>query len=130
MKIMAELTIITETGMFHSACRCTYGNTVEWYGFAPVRKGSPLGPGAVHRDARDKLIKHSISFDFSESFLRNAINTAVQKYATKTYIVSVVDCVSFSADVARNVGLAVPLVNITPYGLIQILRVNSYTKLT
>jgi hypothetical protein len=41
-----------------------------------------------------------------------------------------VDCVSFSADVARNVGLAVPLVNLTPYGLIQILRVNSYTKLT
>jgi hypothetical protein len=24
----------------------------------------------------------------------------------------------------------VPLVNLTPYGLIQILRVNSYTKLT
>jgi hypothetical protein len=63
MRIMAELTIISETGMFYSACRCTYGGTVEWYGFAPIKKGSPAGPGAVHRDARDALINHSISFD-------------------------------------------------------------------
>jgi hypothetical protein len=80
--------------------------------------------------ATSPLINHSIPFDFSEGVLRNAINMAVGKYATATYVVSVVDCVSFSADVARNVGLAVPLVNLTPYGLIQILRVNSYTKLT
>ena len=125
---MAQLSIISETGMFHSLCRCTYGSKIEWYGFAPIKKGSPHGPGAVHREARPNLINPYISFEIQEPVLRRAIALVSKKYADATYTVTVKDCVSFSADVARAVGLAVPLVNISPWGLIQILRVNTYTE--
>jgi hypothetical protein len=130
---MAELAIISETGMFHSLCRCTWGvgmgAEVKWYGFAPIAKSSPHGPGAVHTEARPHLINHIITFDVDDFMLRQAIAIVVAKYANATYTVTVKDCVSFTADVAREIGLRVPLVNMTPWGLIQILRLyNSYTS--
>ncbi len=126
---MAELAIISETGMFHSLCRCTYGSDVKWYGYAPVIKSRPVGAGTVHTEARPKLINHLIAFDIQDAILQNAITDVSAKYANTIYVVTVHDCVSFSADVARAVGLAVPLVNMTPFGLIEILRVNRYTRL-
>lgn len=127
---MAELAISSETGMFHSACRCTFGATVQWYGFTPAKFRSPMGAGAVHTDARDSYINHLIAFDVPDATLKAAIAAACAQYETATYVLGVRDCVSFSADVARGAGLAVPLVNMTPYGLIQILRVNSYKSLS
>ncbi len=124
---MSELAIISETGMFHSLCRCTYVAEVDWYGFAPIQKGSPHGPGAVHREARPELINHIITFDVPELTLRAAMAEVSAKYAHAIYTVTVRDCVSFTADVARAVGLRAPYVNFTPWGLIQALRLyNAY----
>jgi hypothetical protein len=118
---MAELMFISETGMFHSACCCTWGNVVEWYGFKPQRHRSPAGQGFVDRSDRSAFINHSVKFDVKDVTLRAAIEKIAAKYANKTYAVTVCDCVSFTADVARAIGLKVPLVNITPYGFIQVL---------
>ena len=112
---MAELKFISETGMFHSACCCTWGNIVEWYGFKPRKHRSPAGQGFVDRTDRSAFVNHSVSFDVNDVTLRAAIRKVAGEYATKTYAVTVCDCVSFTADVARQVGLNVPLVNITPY---------------
>lgn len=127
---MGELAIISETGMFHSACRCTYGNVVEWYGFTPARARNPIAAGQVQVTDRTAYINHLIAFDVPEKLLKAAITAAVSQYRSATYILGVRDCVSFSAEVARGAGLAVPLVNMTPWGLVQILRVNSYKTLS
>ena len=126
---MAELMFISETGMFHSACRCTYGGRVEWYGFKPRVHRSPKGPGFVDRSDRSGFINHSITFEINEAALRAAVGRIAAKYAGETYVVTVCDCVSFTADVAREVSLRVPAVNITPYGFIQVLALwNKYAS--
>lgn len=128
---MAQLTIISETGMFHSACRCTWGDVVEWYGFKPQTNMAPAGKGMVDRKDRTASINHTISFTVEGALLRAAVEHVAQKYADKTYVVTVVDCVSFTADVARRCGLRVPRVNFTPYGLILTLALwNSYESMT
>jgi hypothetical protein len=53
---MAELMFISETGMFHSACRCTWGTVVEWYGFKPLKHRSPAGQGMVDRSDRSSFM--------------------------------------------------------------------------
>ena len=126
---MAELMFISETGMFHSACRCTWGGGVEWYGFKPRAHRSPAGPGMVDRSDRSAFKNHSISFDVNDALLISAVRAVAREYADRTYVVTVCDCVSFTADVARRVRLKVPSVNITPYGFIQILALwNSFER--
>ena len=128
---MAELMIISETGMFHSAVRCTWGTTVEWYGFKPKTHSAPAGAGMVDRSDRSALVNHSITFAVTDALLRVAIDQVANAYAGKTYVVTMCDCVSFTAEVARQVGLGVPRVNITPYGLIQLLAFwNTYQSKT
>lgn len=125
---MAELKIITETGMFHSACRCQWGSEVQWYGFKPQWHLWPVSPGYVDRSDRTALINHFISFDIDDGTLRSAVRRVSSDYRDATYGLMVKDCVSFSADVARAAGLRLPLVNITPAGFIAILAVwNTYT---
>ncbi len=125
---MAELMITSETGMFHSACCCTYATgTPAWYGFLPAKSRTPVSPGKVDRKNRKSLINHYVTFTVSEAILRSAIKSVTATYATKQYVLGVTDCVSFSADVARKCRLRVPAVNITPYGLIRLLAFwNSY----
>lgn len=124
---MAELMFISETGMFHSACRCTWAGAGEWYGFKPVEHRSPKGPGFVDRSDRSAFLNHSITFQVDDALLRAAVRNVSAAYASKTYIVTVCDCVSFTADVARQVRLKVPRVNISPYGFIKILALwNNY----
>jgi hypothetical protein len=118
---MAELFIISETGMFHSACRCTWGSTIEWYGFKPRKHLAPAGEGYVDRSDRSMFVNHSVAFQVDDPLLREAIRAVVPQYANKKYVVTVCDCVSFSADVARHARLRVPRVNITPYGFIATL---------
>jgi hypothetical protein len=128
---MGELTIISETGMFHSACRYTIGQKVSWMGFKPRTHRAPAGPGLVDTSDRTASINHTISFQVPDTVLMKAAQTVDAKYQPKTYILGVCDCVSLSADFAREVGLGVPLVNMTPYGLILILAAaNSYTQWT
>jgi hypothetical protein len=116
---MAELMFISETGMFHSACRCTWGSRVEWYGFKPRWHLAPAAPGFVDRSDRLVFINHSITFDVNDALLGAAVTTVASDYGHKTYVVTVCDCVSFTADVARRVGLIAPSVNILPYAFIQ-----------
>jgi len=118
---MAELTIISETGMFHSACRCTWNGVIEWYGFKPARHRTPVGAGMVDRSDRSAYINHSITFPINDTVLRVAVSRVAAQYAGKEYVLGVCDCVSFSAEVARQCALRAPLVNMTPYGLIQAL---------
>ena len=125
---MAHLVIISETGMFHSACMFDFGATREWYGFHPKTHGRPAGAGEVDRTDRTSFINHYIRFQLSTARLDESARMIERKYAKATYILGVRDCVSLSADVARVCGLTVPDLNFTPYGLIQILRVyNQYT---
>jgi hypothetical protein len=128
---MGELTIISETGMFHSACRYTIGQSASWIGFKPRTHRAPIGPGLVDTSDRTASINHTISFAVADTTLIAAANAVSALYLPKTYVLGVCDCVSLSADFARQVGLAVPAVNMTPYGLILILAAaNSYTKWT
>ena len=65
----------------------------------------------------------------SQLRLRSALTKVTRDYTGATYVLSVKDCVSFSADIARRAGLAVPPVNITPYGFLEILAVwNDYVS--
>ena len=119
---MAELKIITETGMFHSACQFTFSGDVQWRGFQPAVHRTPVSPGKVERTDRTQYINHFIRITVDEALLRTAMNVATTVYSTKTYTLGKVDCVSFSADVARSCLLRVPDVNMTPYGLIGMLK--------
>jgi hypothetical protein len=118
---MASLMFISETGMFHSACRCSWGGVPEWYGFKPKKHRAPAGAGFVDRSDRTMFINESVTFTINDSLLRAAITKVAADYASETYVVGVCDCVSFTADVARAAGLRVPLVNITPYGFLKVL---------
>ncbi len=126
---MGKLKIISETGMFHSACEVTIKSSVKWYGFKPATSMSPYSDGKIDTSDRSALINHYISFEVTDTILERAVQNTVAQYATKDYILGVVDCVSFSADLGRRCGLSMPLVNMTPYGFIEILKLsNTYTE--
>ncbi len=122
---VAELMIISETGMFHSACRCTFTDRVEWYGFQPAIHRMPICQGRVEREDRTKHINHRIVLEVDTHRLQIAIHKTTVEYRHKTYALGVIDCVSFSADIARQCGLRVPRVNLTPYGFIKWLSVQN-----
>ena len=126
---MAELMFFTETGMFHSACRCTWVGPCEWYGFKPRHHHAPEGIGFVDVSDRTASIKHAIAFDVNDALLRNAVRIVKAKYENAVYVLTVRDCVSFTADIARQAGLRVPRVNFTPYGFVEVLALwNRYTS--
>lgn len=82
----------------------TFDGLVEWYGFKPKTNMGPAGEGYVDRSDRTSQINYTVSLNVDDGILRAAINQAVNKYRGKTYVVSMVDCVSFTADLARNAG--------------------------
>lgn len=124
---MSDLMFISETGMFHSACRVGFGPSAHWFGFKPLEHRSPKGPGMVDKSDRSAFINHSITFDVNDAILQAAAARVAADYANKIYVVTVCDCVSFTADIARQCRLRVPAVNILPYGFIQTLALwNSY----
>jgi hypothetical protein len=126
---MAELLIISETGMFHSACRCTWGTKVQWFGFKPIEHRRPAGKGFVDTSDRTSQINHQISFTVNDTALLLAVDTVSKQYDGAEYILGVRDCVSFSADLAWNAGLTVAHVNMTPYGFILYLAArNEYLQ--
>jgi hypothetical protein len=122
---MAQIKFITETGMFHVACRCEIKGKVEWYGFKPIKSMEAVYPGYVDRSDRSALINHWVTFGIEDITLQNGVNAARSQYTGAIYAVGVKDCVSFAADVARKIGLKVPRVNMTPYGFIKILEVHN-----
>lgn len=126
---MAQLTIISETGMFHSACCCQFSAVTAWAGFKPKAHRAPAGAGIVDTSDRSAFMNHQITFDVDEGRLRTALTATTKQYTGSTYVLAMHDCVSFSADLARRVGLAVPLVNMTPWGFLETLGIwNSYVS--
>lgn len=125
---MAELTFITETWLPpHSACRCVWRGRTEWYGFKPRKHLHLVGQGYVDTGNKTSEINHYIVFEVDDFRLRMGVQKERAKYDGAEYILGARDCVSFSADVARQVGLRLPLVNMTPYGFLEILAVyNKY----
>lgn len=132
---MGKLKIISVTGaMPHSACFFDFADIKYqdgWRGFAPAAHRSPVGAGKVYTDDESGRINHSITFEVPDPTLLRACNSVTAQYSSRTYRVLICDCVSFSADVARECGLILPRVNMTPYGLIKILQAyNQYVEVT
>lgn len=132
---MGKLQIISVTGaMPHSACFFDYADITYrdgWRGFAPAAHHSPIGAGKVYTDDESGRLNHQITFEIPDTTLLQACNSVTAKYSSRRYIVTICDCVSFSADVARQCGLGVPLINTTPWGLIKILQAyNSYVSVS
>ena len=130
---MAQLMIISETGMFHSACFCTFESPAraEWYGFLPAVHRRPISDGKIDRTDRLGNRNHHILFNLRDVVLDKAIKAVVAEYSGRKYILSVSDCVSFSADLAKNCHLKVPIINMTPYGFIEVLSWwNDYVEFT
>jgi hypothetical protein len=119
---MAQIKFITETGMFHAACRCEIKGKVDWYGFKPIKSMEALYPGYVDKSDRTAHINHWVTFGVDDAVLQNGVNAVRSKYTGAIYAVGVKDCVSFVADVARKIGLRVEHVNMTPYGFIKSLE--------
>ena len=126
---MGFLSVTSEMGMFHSACLFETSGRQQWRGYHPSTHRSPVALAEIDRSNRDALVNHYIRFSIDDKVLDAALTGAERMYEGTEYILGVRDCVSFSADVVRMCGLAVPRVNMTPFGLVQILRVNDYTEL-
>jgi hypothetical protein len=128
---MGHLSVTSETGMFHSACLFEFDRPprLEWRGFQPAVARTPVSGGRIDRSNREANINHYIRFTVKDSILDLALAGIERTYSTLGYRLGVTDCVSFTSEIARLCGLIVPQVNMTPYGLVQTLRANSYTHL-
>lgn len=130
---MGKLKIISVTGAVpHTACHFDFGAFMYldcWRGFGPATHRSPMGRGKVYHDDESYRVNHGIVFEINDSVLSRACSSVTASYQNSFYTIGVSDCVSFSAEVARQCGLGVPAVNITPYGLIKILQLwNDYVE--
>lgn len=122
---MGYLTVITETGMFHSACLFEIGGggRQDWRGFHPARHRVPAGRGEIDTTNRQAYINHYSRFQVDDGRLQRALMAADTGWDHAFYALGIQDCVSFSSDVARACGLNVPPPPImTPYGLLVSLR--------
>jgi hypothetical protein len=118
---MAKLKFTSETGMFHSALCANLGDGDHWYGYGPVVRRSSVGAGQVHTDDRSAFINHEINFLVADAALKSAISITTNEFNGTTYAVGIHDCVSFTAQVARRVGLTVPATNFLPYSFLTAL---------
>jgi hypothetical protein len=130
---MGQLWIISVKGAVpHSACFFDYDSGSEndgWLGFGPATHRRPVSSGKIFTDDETYRLNHGIIFDVVDTVMSQAADQASEDYSSGPYILGVRDCVSFSSDVARYCNLNVPLINMTPYGLIQILAVwNVFVK--
>jgi hypothetical protein len=131
---MGQLWIISVKGAVpHSACYFDYAAENDkdgWLGFGPEAHRRPASAGKVYTDDETYRLNHGIIIEVEDTVLAQAAEKARKQYSSGPYVLGVRDCVSFSADVARYCNLNVPLINMTPYGLIQILAVwNKYEKI-
>ena len=132
---MGLLKFISVTGAVpHSACYLNYKDLKyadEWLGFGPGKHRTPIGMGKVFNDDESYRENHSITIQVNDERMYVAARKVVKSYTSDPYVLTVHDCVSFTADIARQCGLLVPAVNFSPYGLILILAVwNKYERLT
>lgn len=119
---------------FHSACHFEYDDLTYangWLGFGPSIHNMPVTTlGKVFTEDESARVDYGITLAVPDARLSQAARETKAQYSSEPYVVTVRDCVSFSADVARRCGLGVPVVfNFTPYGLIQSLAVwNPYER--
>ena len=134
---MGKLWIISVRGPVpHSAAYFDYESAQQadtWLGFGPAAHHSPgwpkSTPSKVFTDDETHRLNHGIIFKVPDNVMLAAAKEVTRMYTEKEYKVGVVDCVSFTADIAREVGLRTPLLNFTPYGLIEVLSYwNEYEK--
>lgn len=120
---MPHLTVISETGFFHSAVLLEFGGSLgkKWYGFKPNANKIPIWAGKLDRSNRTDYINHYIRYPITLTRLRQAERTILDTYGDAIYCLGVKDCVSLSADAAHAAGLRVTVANMTPYGLIYAL---------
>lgn len=114
---MGYLTVTSETGFFHAVCLLEIGqHTQAWYGFKPKQHRSPYGPGHIDTSNREENINHYARFEVKDVTLKAAIKKIVEgKYKNTEYVGSVVDCVTFAADMAGACGLKLPYI---PYAYV------------
>src|SRR3954462_5154100 len=125
---MGYLTVMSETGFFHSAVLIewdSYPGQQYWYGFKPNVNKAPVWSGHIDKSDRKKFINHYIRYQVSDGLLDYAYFQMWIKYGSATYAVGVKDCVSLSADVAWWSGLKVTYVNMTPFGLVVFLKLHN-----
>ncbi len=127
---MGYLTVISETGFFHSAVMLQRDNSTEqkWFGFKPTKSKMPIWSGHVDISDRTDFVNHYVRFQVADSDLDDVETMIDQKYAGTSYVVGVRDCVSLSADAAWECHLKVTIANMTPFGLVVWLaRNNGYS---
>jgi hypothetical protein len=128
---MGHLTVITETGMFHSACMLEIGTwgRREWRGFHPRKHRVPAGHGEIDTSNREAYINHYVRFEVPDEKLQAALALVDFDWRGSFYVIGVQDCVSYSSDLARACGLWVPPPPIMmPYELLAAMRnLNTYT---
>lgn len=117
---MGYLTVISETGFPHSACRFDYSGRSEWYGFKPKTPKTPVCRGYVDRSDRSPYIKHLATFEIADAVLEQVIQKILGKYEGLTYRVGRgPDCINLSMDAAQWSGLKTPPPpNLSPRNLV------------
>lgn len=131
---MGQLWIISVTGAVpHCACHFDYTDIKykdSWLGFMPSKRRRPYtSHGTPDTESEAHRINHGIIFEVADTVMAKAAKQVGEQYSSGPYILGVRDCVSLAADVACRCGLGVPAINMTPFGLIQILAVwNQYVR--
>jgi len=124
---MGCLTVISETGFFHSAVMLQREDNAElrWFGFKPTKSKMPVWSGHLDLTDRTDFVNHYVRFQVADSDLDDVETMLDRKYARATYIVGIRDCVSLSADAAWECHLNVTIANMTPFGLVVWLARNN-----
>jgi len=129
---MGFLTVISETGFFHSAVLMEwdgYPGEQYWFGFKPTVNKAPVCSGYIDNSNRKSFVNHYIRFQIGDKLLDYAYDEMLNKYSEAVYAVGVKDCVSLSADVAWWCGLKVTYVNMTPFGLVVFIKLHNKGEL-
>ena len=127
----AYLIVTSEIGFPHSACLAEFSSTEQkWIGFRPkVRQ--PVGDGLVDLAGRQDFIDGYVRLKVDAQELRKAYNKVKTDFTGKKYVIFKRDCVSLSAQLARECGLDVaPKGNFEPAMLVAQLVEKNKQKVT
>src|SRR5262245_34366652 len=81
---MGFLTVISETGFFHTAVLMeweSYPGEKYWYGFKPKKNKAPVWGGYIDETNRRPYVNHYIQFQIPDSKLDHAYFKMYEKYS-------------------------------------------------